>query len=106
MNNTRRKTLHVRCQQGRDAEPPHVVESNEIEGHKEQREPVPGDDCEGIVDDSDDKLIKEVEENVVEEEEVGGIQIEEEVCEVLSTQLGDITRNDEGDDDESGDEDC
>ena len=87
MNNTRRKKLHVRRQQGREPEPPHVVDCNEIEGRKEQREPVPGYNCEAIVDDSDDELVKEVEENVVEEEEVSGIlyiKIEVMILEVVT----------------------
>lgn len=66
------KNLHVRRQQDRESKPPPAVKSNEIESHKEQHEHVPYDDCEAIVDDSNDGLVKELEENIVEEEKVGG----------------------------------
>ncbi|KAG2262118.1 hypothetical protein Bca52824_069197 [Brassica carinata] len=52
----------------------------------EEREPIPADDCEALIDDPNDELVEEVEEN-----DVGGIQVEEQASEVLSTHFGDIT---------------
>ena len=81
-----------------------MVESNTVERNgaenadREEHERVPGDDCEAIVDDSDDELVEQVEENDVEEE-AGGIRVEEEACEVLSTHCGVVAGNDGGDDD-------
>ena len=110
----KRKKIHVRRSKPREPEhePPLVVESNAVERNgaqdadREERERVPGDDCEAIVDDSDDELVEQAEENDVEEEEACGIRVEEEACEVLPTHFGDVARNDGGDDDESGDDDC
>lgn len=98
--------MHVLRLKAREPEPPHVVESNEMEGHKEEHELVTGDDCEAVVDDSDNELVEEIEEYDVENEEVGSVGIEEEICKVLSTHFGDIARNDERNDDESQDNDC
>ncbi|KAL0737016.1 hypothetical protein Bca4012_013226 [Brassica carinata] len=55
-------------------------------GSGEEREPIPADDCEALIDDPNDELVEEVEEN-----DVGGIQVEEQASEVLSTHFGDIT---------------
>lgn len=73
----KRKKNYVRRSKPREPEhePPLVVESNAVERNgaedadREECERVPGDDCEAIVDDSDDELVEQVEENEAREDE-------------------------------------
>ncbi|KAL0681525.1 hypothetical protein Bca4012_048372 [Brassica carinata] len=81
---------------------------------------IPGDDCETIADDPADEVEeetneveeeeeKEKERTEVEEEEENeeeGVRIDEDACEVLSSHFGDVARNDEEDNHDSGEEDC
>ena len=105
-----RKKLPVRRGGCREPEPQPIAEGDEIRSavfigyNRDECEPVPGDDCEAIVDDPGDEI--EEYENEVSEEKGCGVQTEEEACEVFSSYFGDVASNDGDENDESGDDDC
>ena len=86
-------------------DPTSVVVENEGDGG-EEHETIPSDDCEAIIDDPGDEEVEDNDIGEEEEDEVLGIRVEEQTCEVLSTHIGDIAMNDGENDDESGDDDC
>ncbi|KAF2560755.1 hypothetical protein F2Q70_00014625 [Brassica cretica] len=114
----RRQKFHVRRGRARERETTPVFEGDEIRLSaidRDECELIPGDDCETIADDPPDEVEEETNEveeeeesNEVEEEEneEEGVRIDEEACEVLSSHFGDVARNDEEDNHDSGEEDC
>ena len=71
-----------------------------MEGHKEEHELVTGDDCEAIVD----ELVEEIKKWCWKRRSWHRSDWRRNLWTVIYT-LGDIARNDEGDDDESRDND-